>query len=79
MQTVISGTTGQPIRVNANYFSLPTVPNWGLQQYRVDFKPEEDRNAVKSQMLREHKEILIGYIFDGTVLFTPYRYEKDVS
>ncbi|KAJ9581672.1 hypothetical protein L9F63_023148 [Diploptera punctata] len=72
------GTTGQPIRLLSNYFKLPTVTNWCLYQYRIDFEPEEDRNAVKSQMLREHKDKLVGgYIFDGTVLFTPYIYEKE--
>ncbi|KAJ9584895.1 hypothetical protein L9F63_020750, partial [Diploptera punctata] len=72
------GKTGEPIQLLANYFQLPTVPDWCLYQYRVDFYPGEDRMAVKSQMLREHKDKLVGgYIFDGTVLFTPYIYEVD--
>ncbi|PSN42981.1 hypothetical protein C0J52_13213 [Blattella germanica] len=74
------GDTGQRIRLNANYFKLPTVTNWCLNQYRVDFQPQEDRNAVKSSILKEHKhELDGGYIFDGTVLYTPYKYQRDVG
>lgn len=55
------------------------MPNWQLYQYRVDFQPEEDRNAVKKEMVRHHKEELGGYLFDGTVLFSSKKYNSDVS
>jgi aubergine-like protein len=73
------GTTGQVVSLHANYFRLPTVTNWKLYQYRVDFQPEEDRNAVKKKMVRDSKEKLGGYLFDGSVLFTSQKYHPDVS
>jgi hypothetical protein len=30
-------------------------------------------------MVREFKEMLGGYLFDGTMLYTPHKYQKDVS
>jgi aubergine-like protein len=75
----LSGTSGQVITLHANYFRLPTVTNWKLYQYRVDFHPEQDRNAIKKKMVRDNKEKLGGYLFDGSVLFTSEKYELDVS
>jgi hypothetical protein len=45
----------------------------------VDFTPEEDSNVEKKRMVREFKEMLGGYLFDGTLLYTPHKYHKDVS
>ncbi|KAK2583778.1 hypothetical protein KPH14_009684 [Odynerus spinipes] len=67
------GTTGQQVRLQANYFKLPSTTNWTLYQYRVDFAPEEDRTLVRKGLLRLHKEKLGAYIFDGTVLYTSHR------
>ncbi|KAJ4439863.1 hypothetical protein ANN_07991 [Periplaneta americana] len=71
------GTSGRPVCLNANYFRLETVSKWQLYQYRVDFEPEEDRKMVQSYLLREHKETLRGYLFDGTMLFSPYKYDSN--
>jgi hypothetical protein len=74
-----AGTTGHTVQLQTNYFRLPTVTNWQLYQYRVDFSPEEDSNAEKKRMVREFKEMLGGYLFDGTMLYTPHKYQQDVS
>ncbi|PNF25797.1 hypothetical protein B7P43_G11743 [Cryptotermes secundus] len=71
------GTTGRVVELQTNYFRLPTVTNWQLYQYRVDFKPEEDSSAEKKRIVREFKEMLGGYLFDGTMLYTPHKYQKD--
>jgi aubergine-like protein len=65
--------------LSANYFRLPTVTNWQLYQYRVSFAPSEDSKVAKHKMVRDHKERLGGYLFDGTMLFTSYTYDEDVS
>jgi aubergine len=67
------GEFGNKIVLKANYFKLITRPKWILYQYRVDFSPEEDRTMVRKSMLREHKPKIGGYLFDGTVLYTPHR------
>jgi hypothetical protein len=74
-----AGTTGHVVKLQTNYFRLPTVTNWQLYQYRVDFKPEEYSSAEKKRMVREFKEVLGGYLFDGTMFYTPHKYQKDVS
>jgi len=47
-----------------------------LYQYRVDIAPDEDRTQIRKALLREHREALGFYLFDGTVLFTPNRYPQ---
>lgn len=55
-----------------------SAADWTLYQYRVDFAPEEDRTGAKRKMLRDATaSILGGYLFDGTVLFTPNRLNPD--
>lgn len=57
----------------ANYFRIQTVPGWVLHQYRVDIAPEEDRTSTRRFLLRAHRQLLKGYLFDGTVLYTAER------
>lgn len=73
------GTSGRQVTLKANYFRLETHTNWCLYQYRVDFAPEEDRTVVRKGLLRNHKPVLGGYIFDGTMMFTSHRLNPDVS
>ncbi|XP_047364611.1 piwi-like protein Siwi [Vespa velutina] len=67
------GIFGTPVILRANYFKLPSTTNWTLFQYRVDFAPEEDHTLIRKALLRNHKEKLGAYIFDGTVLYTSHR------
>jgi len=54
----------------SNYFKLHGKPDWGLHQYRVDFAPEEDQTFIRKMLVRDVKEQLPKYMFDGTVMFT---------
>ncbi|XP_036145933.1 piwi-like protein Siwi [Monomorium pharaonis] len=67
------GTSGEHTMLQSNHFKLPTVPNWRLYQYRVDFEPEEMRTFIRKGMLKLHKDKVGPYIFDGTVLYTSTR------
>jgi len=73
------GTGGQHIQLLSNYFPITTYTNWSLYQYRVDFKPEQDRIHIKRGLLSAHKEFLGAYIFDGTMMFSRKKLESDVS
>jgi hypothetical protein len=75
----VTGTSGQLVTLNANYFALPTVTNFHLYQYHVSFAPNEENKAAKHKMVRDHKEKLGGYLFDGSMLYTSYSYDEDVS
>ncbi|KAL0122352.1 hypothetical protein PUN28_007227 [Cardiocondyla obscurior] len=63
------GTSGRPITLTTNHFKLPTVPDWCLYKYRVDFEPEEERTFVRKGMVRFKKEEIGAYIFDGSILY----------
>ena len=63
--------------LQTNHFRIPTVPNWGLYKYRVDFAPEETRTFIRKGLLRLHKEKVGAYIFDGTILYTSSRLPED--
>ncbi|XP_062128728.1 protein aubergine-like isoform X1 [Drosophila sulfurigaster albostrigata] len=69
------GTTGKPITVQTNYFKFLKCPNWSLYQYRVDFSPDVDNTFLRQGLLREHSNILGGYIFDGSVLFCTTKFK----
>ncbi|XP_060844789.1 piwi-like protein Siwi [Rhopalosiphum padi] len=69
------GTSGQPVKLLTNYFPITSYTNWCLYQYRVDFNPEEDSINTKRGLLRQHRERLGGYLFDGTMLFSGSRYD----
>ncbi|XP_029174290.1 piwi-like protein Siwi [Nylanderia fulva] len=74
-----SGTSGRPIMLQSNHFKVPTVPNWSLYKYRVDFEPEESRTFIRKGLLKLHKERVGAYIFDGTVLYTSCRIPDKVE
>ncbi|XP_072938555.1 piwi-like protein Siwi [Epargyreus clarus] len=71
------GSTGMPLDLMANYFTVETTPQWRLHQYHVDISPEEDRTHVRKALLRIHNKTLGGYLFDGTVLYTVKRLHPD--
>ncbi|CAG9785688.1 unnamed protein product [Diatraea saccharalis] len=75
--TTKKGSSGTPIDLLANYFTVETTPQWRLYQYHVDVTPEEDSTGVRKALLRVHSKTLGGYLFDGTVLYTVKRLHPD--
>lgn len=73
------GAGGQSIELTSNYFPITTYTDWSLYQYRVDFKPEQDRINIKRGLLSAHKEFLGAYIFDGTMMFSRKKLESDTT
>ncbi|KAK4886012.1 hypothetical protein RN001_002283 [Aquatica leii] len=72
------GSYGNSVRLSSNYFKLLQKPDWSLYQYRVDFSPEDDRtNVKKGQFRRATKDLLPGYVFDGTVMYTSTKLNPD--
>lgn len=63
------GSLGTPIRLVSNYFRLNKRPQWEIQQYRVDFEPNILHEKTRRYLVATLKEILGGYLFDGTQLF----------
>ncbi|KAJ8934127.1 hypothetical protein NQ314_013586 [Rhamnusium bicolor] len=72
------GQSGQQIKLIANYFTLIEAGKWGLNQYRVDFNPEIDNTRQRKGLIRTGMaNVVNGYLFDGTVLYTPQLINPD--
>ncbi|XP_063698509.1 protein aubergine-like [Culicoides brevitarsis] len=73
------GTTGNAVAIKSNYFKLETRPNWAIYQYRVDFAPEIEVTNIRKAILRGHKNMFDGFLFDGTMLLTSKRLREDIT
>lgn len=71
------GSAGRVVTLQANYFKILKKPTWSLYQYRVDFSPETELPGMRKFLIKEHKMILGGYLFDGSMLFTAMRLQQD--
>lgn len=63
------GLTGQKITCEVNYFRLAKTPEWNIYHYRVDFSPEIFDDRTRRRLIASQREILGGYLFDGTQIF----------
>lgn len=73
-----SGTSGTPITLQANYFRFQRRPDWHIYRYHVEFKPEVLSEQLRKALIFSQKEMLGGYLFDGTQLFLTRKLESDV-
>lgn len=71
------GTTGDQIKLQANYFRLKQRPNWQIYRYHVEFKPEVHNERLRNALIFSQKEMIGGYLFDGTQLFLTRKLESD--
>lgn len=72
------GTSGTPVTLQANYFRFQRRPNWQIYRYHVEFKPEVLSEKFRKSLIFSLKEMLGGYLFDGTQLFLTRKLESDV-
>lgn len=70
----VAGSNGQKINLSANYFNLIHAAQWSLYQYHVVMEPQDDRTKEKKGMFSTAvKDIVSGFIFDGTTMYSPVR------
>lgn len=72
-----TGSLGKEITLQTNYFRLLTTPTWKIHQYHVSFSPEIELRRLKSGILSEHRELLGGYLYDGSKLFTTTKLKEE--
>jgi len=71
------GTSGQGIGLKANFYKVVARGGtWTLQNYRVDFEPEEELTHVKKTLMRPHQDVLPVFIFDGSNLYSPHMFDE---
>ncbi|XP_056198802.1 piwi-like protein 1 [Falco biarmicus] len=75
-----TGSSGDRIKLTANYVRLTSRPQWALYQYHVGYSPEMEARRLRSALLFQHEE-LIGktHAFDGSVLFLPKKLGNKVT
>ena len=59
------GEAGKVIDLKPNLFKVLKGKHFEFQQYHVDFIPEIDLAIVRKALIREHKKVLGGYLYDG--------------
>ncbi|XP_021954721.1 piwi-like protein Siwi [Folsomia candida] len=63
------GDGGRAISLAANYFTiqLRKMEQWRLNQYRIDFEPDQDSKRIRKVLIRQLKDMFSssGYIYDG--------------
>ncbi|XP_075448608.1 piwi-like protein 4 [Ascaphus truei] len=75
-----TGSSGIPLRLMTNLFSLGLPSQWQLYQYHVDFSPEIVSRRLKVALLYSHEQILgKAKAFDGATLFLSHKMENKVT
>ncbi|XP_053561566.1 piwi-like protein 4 [Bombina bombina] len=75
-----TGTSGIPVKLLTNLFSLGVPSHWHLYQYHVDFDPDFASRKLKAALLYSHEKILgKAKAFDGSILFLSHKLEKKVT
>lgn len=71
---LITGTSGSPIELRANFVRLMSRPEWVLYQYHVDFNPPMESRRLRVALIHQQEETLgPARSFDGAILFLPHR------
>lgn len=75
----VSGSSGIPVKLVTNLFSLGLPREWQLYQYHVEFMPELVSRRLRTALLYSHAEFQgKTKVFDGASLFLTEKLENKV-
>ncbi|XP_019381037.1 PREDICTED: piwi-like protein 4 isoform X1 [Gavialis gangeticus] len=75
-----TGSSGIPVKVITNLYSLLLPREWQLYQYHVTFNPEFESRRLRLALLYSHAEFLgKAKAFDGVILFLSQKLENQVT
>nr|XP_021490857.1 piwi-like protein 4 [Meriones unguiculatus] len=75
-----TGSSGIPVRLVTNLFSLDLPQDWQLYQYNVTYSPDLASRRLKTALLYNHRIILDkAKAFDGTSLFLSEKLDQKVT
>ncbi|XP_062983232.1 piwi-like protein 4 [Elgaria multicarinata webbii] len=75
-----TGSSGIPVKVITNLFSLGLPREWQLYQYDVAFFPELESRRLRVALLYGHAELQVtAKVFDGATLFLAQKLENRVT
>jgi aubergine len=74
-----AGTSGNPVKLSANYFKMVRKPTFAFTLYRVDFEPDFEIEGLRKAFVGRQREYLGGYLFDGqNMLYLTRRLPDDL-
>ncbi|KAG8522364.1 Piwi-like protein 4, partial [Galemys pyrenaicus] len=74
------GSSGVPVRLATNLFSLDLPQDWQLFQYHVSFSPALESRRLRAALLYAHRELSgRAKAFDGAVLFLAQALQEKVA
>lgn len=53
-------------------------PDWQLFAYRVDFQPEVESRGFRNYLIASQKDMIGGYLFDGTQMFCARKLDNEI-
>lgn len=75
-----SGSSGVPVKLVTNLFSLDLPQDWQLYQYHVTYDPELESRRLRIALLYSHRELSNkAKAFDGVMLFLAQKLEGKVQ
>ncbi|XP_028372573.1 piwi-like protein 4 [Phyllostomus discolor] len=75
-----AGSSGIPVKLVTNLFSLGLPQDWQLYQYQVTYMPDLESRSLRIALLYSHRELSNrAKAFDGTILFLSQKLEKKVT
>ncbi|XP_051691426.1 piwi-like protein 3 [Oryctolagus cuniculus] len=71
------GSEGTKVKLMANHFRVTSRPQWNAYVYNVDFNPEVEDTALRTDLLLQNKSELGNYfLLDGNSLILPRKVEN---
>ncbi|XP_036114777.1 piwi-like protein 4 isoform X2 [Molossus molossus] len=75
-----TGSSGIPVKLVTNLFSLDLPQDWKLYQYHVAYMPDLESRSMRIALLYSHKEFSNkAKAFDGVILFLSQKLEEKVT
>ncbi|XP_066216827.1 piwi-like protein 4 [Saccopteryx leptura] len=75
-----TGSSGVPVKLVTNLFSLDLPQDWQLYQYHVTYTPDLESRKMRMALLYGHRELSNkAKAFDGVILFLSQKLEEKVT
>lgn len=72
------GTSGQRLKIKANYFALNSRIKWEIFHYHVDFSPEIETASFRNALLARQRATLGNFLYDrGSAIYTTHQLQSE--
>ncbi|XP_075404837.1 piwi-like protein 4 [Tenrec ecaudatus] len=75
-----TGSSGIPVKLVTNLFTIDLPQDWQLYQYNVTYTPNLESRKLRTALLYGHRELSNkAKVFDGAILFLSQKLEEEVT